>query len=153
MSKPAFIIIAIVIYLLSAGISYALFSNTSIWSIGGTDSTNQATSDTSNDYEALVFDATAKKTEECPLNGEKYSKEQKNWWEKHRPLGIMIENHQESRPQSGLNAADVIYESVAEGGITRYLAVYYCNDAGIVGPVRSARTYFLDYISEYGKYP
>lgn len=65
----------------------------------------------------------------------------------------MIENHLDARPQSGINAADVTYEAVAEGGITRTLNVFYCQDAGIVGPVRSARTYFLDYISEYGQNP
>lgn len=101
----------------------------------------------------LVFDQTKPKTEACPLNGALYSKEQRQWWEKHRPLGVMIENHKDARPQSGLSYADVIYEAVAEGGITRFLAVYYCQDAGIIGPVRSARTYFLDYISEYGDFP
>lgn len=101
----------------------------------------------------IVFDATLPKTETCPLNGELYSKEQKDWWEKHRPLGIMVENHEETRPQSGLSFADVVYEAVAEGGITRFLSIFYCEDAGIIGPVRSARTYFLDYISEYGSSP
>ncbi len=65
----------------------------------------------------------------------------------------MIENAKEARPQSGLSAADVVYEAVAEGGITRFMAVYYCQDADIIGPVRSARTYFLDWISEYGSSP
>ena len=101
----------------------------------------------------LVFNPQAPKTEACPLNGVLYSKEQKNWWEQHRPLGVMIENHEDARPQSGLSSADVIYEAVAEGGITRFLAVFYCQDAGIVGPIRSARTYFLDFISEYGSNP
>lgn len=102
---------------------------------------------------AVAFDDTLPKTEGCPLNGTLYSKEQRKWWEKHRPLGVMIENHEDSRPQSGISGADVIYEAVAEGGITRFLAVFYCHDAGQVGPVRSARTYFLDFISEYGDYP
>ena len=52
-----------------------------------------------------------------------------------------------------LTRADVVYEAVAEGGITRFLSVFYCQDAGIVGPVRSARTYFVDFISEYGASP
>lgn len=100
-----------------------------------------------------VFDKGLPKTKECPLNGAFYSTQQKDWWEKHRPLGVMIENHKESRPQSGLSFADVVYEIVAEGGITRFLAVFYCQDAGIIGPVRSARTYFVDFISEYGNFP
>src|SRR3989338_5602254 len=65
----------------------------------------------------------------------------------------MIENHQEARPQSGLSSADVIYEAVAEGGITCFLSVFYCNNGNIIGPIRSARTYFLDFISEYGSNP
>lgn len=68
----------------------------------------------------------------------------------------MVENHEESRPQSGLSASDVVYEAVAEGGITRFLAIFYCEAVAkesILGPVRSARTYFLDWASEYGEYP
>lgn len=150
MKRPVFIVITVAVYILSTLISYLAFSNNLG---GGSQSTNQTAKNTGNDYEALVFDENARKTEECPLNGAKYSREQKSWWEKHRPLGVMIENHLEARPQSGINAADITYEAVAEGGITRTLNVYYCNDGGIVGPVRSARTYFLDYISEYGLYP
>lgn len=101
----------------------------------------------------LGFDETLPKTQACPLNGQLYSQQQEAWWQKHRPLGIMIENHQEARPQSGISFADVVYESVAEGGITRFLAVFYCNDAPEVGPVRSARTYFVDFVSEYADYP
>lgn len=101
----------------------------------------------------LVFNNALPKTESCPLNGALYSKQQKQWFEKHRPLGVMIENHENARPQSGLLGADIIYEAVAEGGITRFLAMFYCQDAGQVGPVRSARTYFIDFVSEYGDYP
>lgn len=92
----------------------------------------------------------------CPLNGLSYTKTEKNLWEKQRPMAIMIENHLDARPQSGINEADIVYESVAEGGITRFMAVFYCDSSAqdlIVGPVRSARTYFLDWASEYGKYP
>lgn len=93
------------------------------------------------------------KTEICPLNGLFYSKSQKNLWEKRRPLGIMVENHLEARPQSGLSSADIVYEAVAEGGITRFLAIFYCQDADYVGPVRSARIYFIKLLQEYGDYP
>lgn len=85
----------------------------------------------------------------CPLNGAQWSKDDMKEWEGRRPLGVMIENHTESRPQSGLSKADVVYEAVAEGGITRFMGVYLCQDVARVGPVRSARTYFLDWISEY----
>ncbi len=90
---------------------------------------------------------------ECPLNGELHTKTQKNQWEKRRPLGVMIENHEEARPQSGLSSADIIYEIVAEGGITRFLAIYYCKDAAYVGPVRSARIYFVKILEGFGDYP
>lgn len=91
------------------------------------------------------------KTEACPLNGELHNKEAKAAWEKRRPLAVMIENSTDARPQSGISRADVVYEAVAEGGITRFMAMFYCNSLPDiqVGPVRSARTYFLDWVSEY----
>ncbi len=93
------------------------------------------------------------KTEECPLNGQLMTKGQRTRWEARRPLGVTVENHVEARPQSGLANADIIYEVVAEGGITRFLALYYCDDAKIVGPVRSARIYFVKLLQGYGLYP
>jgi len=143
------IFLGVVVYLFSVVISYLVFAGIGI---GGsiTSPVPSATKDASG---KSVFDDSLPKTESCPLNGVKYSKQQRKWWESHSPLGIMIENHKEARPQSGLVGSDIIYEAVAEGGITRFLAVFYCQDAGIVGPVRSARTYFLDYISEYGDNP
>jgi hypothetical protein len=65
----------------------------------------------------------------------------------------MIENHEEARPQSGMTFADITYEAIAEGGITRFLSIFYCQDAEVVGPIRSARTYFIDFLSEYGSFP
>lgn len=140
------ILLVIAAYLISTGVSYALFSQ------GGNVKT-VAIPVNPNRGAKLAFDATLPKTEACPLNGALYSKLQKQWWEKHRPLSVMIENHQDARPQSGLTSADVIYEAVAEGGISRFLAVFYCQDAGEIGPIRSARTYFLDFASEYGNNP
>lgn len=102
------------------------------------------------------------KTEICPLNGQLYTKEEKDIWSKRRPLTVMIENHEDSRPQSGLQSADIVYEAVAEGGITRFMGVFYCGVVAPevelenkynIGPVRSARTYFLDIASEYSDYP
>lgn len=153
MSRSALIITAIVVYIASTGLSYFLFSKQSSASslTDSGKSGNAMAGKTNNDYDALTF--TGEKTEPCPLTGELFPKDQKAWWEKHRPLGVMIENSTDARPQSGISFADVTYEAVAEGGITRTLNVYYCQDAGIVGPVRSARTYFLDFISEYTEYP
>src|SRR3989344_7583982 len=134
-NKSLSIILVIIIFLISTAASYLFFSDTS--KASGTIKTSAPTSKNGN----IAFDEALPKTEPCPLNGALYSKQQREWWEDHRPLGIMIENHEESRPQSGLSQADVIYEAVAEGGISRFLAVFYCNSAEIVGPVRSARTY------------
>lgn len=155
-SKKNILLISIILYGLSALFSYFIFVNTSILSSTGIIKTPVVApvqqQDGAKDGK-IVFDPTLPKTEACPLNGELFSKQQKAWWEKHRPLGIMIENHADSRPQSGIGSSDVVYEAVAEGGITRFLVVFYCQDAGTVGPVRSARTYFVDFISEYGKSP
>jgi len=151
MEKKKLITILLIagVYLLTSAASYTFFANAKG---GGTLTEAPDAKRQKNEFGQIVFDE-GPKTESCPLNGTMYSKAQKGWWEKHRPLGVMIENHEEARPQSGLSFADVIYEAVAEGGITRFLAVYYCQDAGIVGPIRSARTYFLDFISEYGANP
>lgn len=151
--KLLIILLSAAIYLSSTGVSYMYFSGGKIGTKDVIPTVSQNASTSGNDYQAIEFDQNKPKTEACPINGVKYSKDQKSWWEKHGPLGIMIENHEEARPQSGLTAADIIYESIAEGGITRFLSVFYCQDAGIVGPVRSARTYFMDYISEYGAKP
>ena len=56
-----------------------------------------------------------------------------------RALAVKIENISVSRPQIGIQAADIIYEEPVEGGITRFVAVFQCRDAERLGPVRSAR--------------
>jgi hypothetical protein len=66
----------------------------------------------------------------------------------------MIENQIDARPQSGLSLADVVYEAVAEGGITRFMGVFYCGaqaDVARVAPVRSARIYFVNIAAEYNQ--
>lgn len=143
------ILIAFVVYLLATGASYFLFAKSPL----AQRFTSPVPPPSKGADGEIVFDDSLPKTEVCPMNGAKYSKQQKDWWEKHRPLGVMIENHENARPQSGLNAADITYEAVAEGGITRTLNIYYCNAPVQVGPIRSARTYFLDWISEYGDSP
>ena len=63
--------------------------------------------------------------------------------------GIMIENSPDARPQSGLKAAGVVYEAIAEGGITRFLALYQQDKPGLIGPVRSLRMYYVDWLAPY----
>lgn len=66
------------------------------------------------------------------------------------PVAIMVENLSIVRPQSGLTEAGVVYETLTEGGITRFLAIYAGQTPGEIGPVRSARPYFIDWTLEYG---
>lgn len=61
-----------------------------------------------------------------------------------RPVLVTINNHPLARPQSGIAKADVIYEMLAEGNVTRFLAVYQSEIPEKIGPVRSARDYFVD---------
>ncbi|MGN7454767.1 DUF3048 domain-containing protein [Paenibacillus pasadenensis] len=62
-----------------------------------------------------------------------------------RPYLVMINNHAKARPQSGLGSADLLYEVLAEGEITRFLAVFQSRAFdGAIGPVRSIRPYFID---------
>lgn len=76
-----------------------------------------------------------------PLTGMAVTPEQQA-----RPVtGIMIENSSEARPQSGLKDAGIVFEAIAESGVTRFLALFQESAPGSVGPVRSARPYYLDW--------
>lgn len=67
-----------------------------------------------------------------------------------RPVtGVMIENSPDARPQSGLQSAGVVYEAIAEGGITRFLALFQESKPNYVGPVRSVRPYYIDFATPY----
>jgi hypothetical protein len=55
-------------------------------------------------------------------------------------VAVKVENTPDAYPLAGLQNADVVYEEIVEGGITRFMALYQCKDAAEVGPVRSART-------------
>ncbi len=63
-----------------------------------------------------------------------------------RPVtAVMIENSPDARPQSGLDTAGVVFEAIAEGGITRFMALYQDTTADYIGPVRSSRFYYLQW--------
>lgn len=150
MDKKVKIFLGIVVYLISAFFSYSYFA----YSKSASNLTTIKYVSPKDGGSPTAVDSNAPKTEECPLNGQLFSQSQKKLWEKRRPLGVMIENHLEARPQSGLTSADVIYEAVAEGGITRFLVMFYCKDSdGYIGPVRSARIYFMSFLEEYGDNP
>lgn len=80
-----------------------------------------------------------------PLDGMPY---QKDLATRH-PLAVSIENHPDTRPQSGLYNASIVYEAITEGGITRFLAIFGPKDSSKLEPIRSARLFFMDYIKEY----
>ncbi|MBV9282816.1 MAG: DUF3048 domain-containing protein [Chloroflexi bacterium] len=67
-----------------------------------------------------------------------------------RPLAVIVENYDpDSRPQSGLGAASMVIETLAESGITRFMAIYLEHEASKVGPVRSTRMYFNHWASAF----
>ncbi|HSX48793.1 MAG TPA: DUF3048 domain-containing protein [Candidatus Saccharimonadales bacterium] len=138
------------LFILSVGGSWALFS----FVIKGTSIKPVSTSGVG--AVRSKIDPSLPKTEACPINGLKYTTQERSIWEGRRPATIMVENHADSRPPEGLSKADFVYEAVAEGGITRFLGIFYCGVAAgdvKVAPVRSARVYFINWASEYGSNP
>ncbi|MGG3450451.1 DUF3048 domain-containing protein [Domibacillus aminovorans] len=66
-----------------------------------------------------------------------------------RAVAVVISNSTEARPQTGLEDADIVYEMLAEGNITRFLAIYQSEYPEFAGPVRSARDYFVEIAMGY----
>lgn len=146
------LIILLFFYLISSALSYVLFSS---MKPGATATVNNKGNEQVEETllsALLEIDPNEPRDQACPLNGQLYTTTEKNAWETRRPLFVMIENAPDARPQSGLNSADVVFEAVAEGGVTRFGALYYCaaqyQDV-TVAPVRSARTYFVDWASGF----
>lgn len=82
----------------------------------------------------------------CPLMGVELPPH----LELERPaLGVKIDNHPRARPHVGMEYADIVYEELVEGGMTRFLAIYHCGDAADLGPVRSAREVDPDILVPY----
>ncbi len=65
------------------------------------------------------------------------------------PIAVMVENQADARPQTGLQQADIIYEAMAEGDITRFMCIYNDNKPTVVGPIRSARLYYINMQKEW----
>lgn len=86
----------------------------------------------------------AEKTYFAPLTGEEVSEEVTQ-----RPIMVAVNNHPAARPQSGIASADIIYEVLAEGNVTRFLAVFQSELPEKIGPVRSARDYFIELAEGY----
>jgi hypothetical protein len=66
-----------------------------------------------------------------------------------KPVMVMVDNAPSARPQYGLEDASIVYEFLVEGGVTRFLALFYEKVPGRVGPVRSTRSYFIQTALEY----
>lgn len=81
-----------------------------------------------------------------PLTGVKVTDEAAT---KKQVTAIMIENSPVARPQSGLKEAGVVFEAIAEGGITRFLVLYQEARPGLIGPVRSLRPYYVDWLAGF----
>ena len=151
-SKIIPVITALVLFILSSGISYLFFHT-----LNSRNKPPATVSDTTNPVptkptRGSKINPALPKTEACPLNGQLYTKQEADIWAQRRPLAVMIENHEDSRPTSGLGSADIVYEAVAEGGITRFMGLFYCGiaaDNTTLAPVRSARIYFVKLVSEY----
>jgi hypothetical protein len=148
MNKKILILLSIFVYVTGFIATYRVFAKEGLSNIIGSDSNYKVPVTNTVNGEDLE-----PKTEECPLNGKLYSKKQRSLWEDRRPLGIMVQNNLEARPQSGLSSADIIHEAVAEGGITRFLVMYYCDNPKVVGSVRSARVYYITLLQGFGNYP
>lgn len=83
----------------------------------------------------------------APLTGSGIQQEAKA-----RPIAVMINNYSAARPQSGLTGADVVWEVLAEGGITRLVAIFQSTEVltDTIGPIRSNRKYLIDIADSYG---
>ncbi|QFT87449.1 Putative lipoprotein YerB precursor [Bacillus sp. THAF10] len=94
--------------------------------------------------EAEVLDEIVELKEKAPFTGA--ALEEKSFA---RPVAVMVNNDVRARPQSGLHKADIVYEILAEGDITRFLAIYQSEMPETIGPVRSARPYYVDLAKGY----
>lgn len=114
----------------------------------GTDEVTETTVETTETTEETT-EATEEQVQEPvdvnPLTGEALDEVNDS-----RPYAIMLNNASVSLPHQGVAAADVIYETLVEGGSTRYMAIF-CDptDAGPIGSVRSCRPPYVDLVQCY----
>jgi len=64
---------------------------------------------------------------------------------------VKVDDYSAARPQSGIDKADIVFEEPVEGGITRYVAIFQCQQASLVGPIRSARNIDIGILGEFGQ--
>jgi hypothetical protein len=157
MSKKNLIAL-LVLYLISAVTSYGVATQLGVSGpttmISPTTQTGETGEEETSQLGLLTIDPAEPKDQPCPLNGQMYTKQEKEAWEKKRPLAVMIENTPDARPQSGMSSADIVFEAVAEGGVTRFMGMFYCGVQAYdttLAPIRSARTYYINLASGYNR--
>ena len=127
--KPAIIVLVILIILAGGFLGYKIVENKN---------KNLETANEQNSEDDVLVTGISKKEE----------KQVQIYNGKDRPIAVMIDNHNQAWPQVGLQKAYMVYEAIAEGGETRLMALFKGVDVEQIGPVRSARHYFLDYAME-----
>lgn len=155
--KKSVLVSALAVYVISSVGSYTAFSyfasdSTSLTLNVGSEVVQEEENELTALTALLEISPDEPRDQECPLSGRLYTQQEQQAWSKHRPLAVMIENHPESRPQSGLNSADIVFEALAEGGVTRFMGMFYCDAQAYditLAPIRSARTYFIDWASGF----
>lgn len=155
MSKKM-LIIALVLYVLSASVTFTYFlaQNGKTTTVATTE--DEAGTDADKTALGVLLDIKPDEPRDqvCPLNGKMFTQTERTAWEARRPVAVMIENSPDARPQSGLSHADIVFEAVAEGGVTRFMPIFYCGAQAqdvLLAPIRSARTYFLDWASGFNR--
>ena len=128
-AKPAIIVLVILIILAGGFLGYKIVENKN---------KNLETANEQNSEDDVLVTGISKKEE----------KQVQIYNGKDRPIAVMIDNHNQAWPQVGLQKAYMVYEAIAEGGETRLMALFKGIDVEQIGPVRSARHYFLDYAME-----
>ena len=106
----------------------------------------------SKDENKIVVPETDKETENVQEEKEEVAESKMEIFDLNsddRPIAYMIDNNRNAQPQSSINKAFVVYEIIVEGNETRLMAIFKGLDEATVGPIRSARHYFLDYAAEY----
>ncbi|KKP89139.1 MAG: hypothetical protein UR93_C0002G0041 [Berkelbacteria bacterium GW2011_GWA2_35_9] len=99
-----------------------------------------------------LVDSALFKTKESEKKKAKISNEEVSENADRHPLAVIVENHPDARSQSGLTNASIVFEAITEGGITRFMALFSPFDAKEVGPVRSARSFFVDWAEGFNAY-
>ncbi len=92
----------------------------------------------------LVGCSSGTKNDVYPLTGLEAGDDGNN-----RTVSVMVNNHPDARPQTGLSEADIVFEILTEGNITRFLALFQSEQPEVVGPVRSAREYYFELAKGY----